>query len=115
MGLDDIVKGLLMGHHRSRGSHHGGHHGGHHDDHHDGYRRDPFYPEAPVPAARPAVPARVVVCTSCDADNAPNARFCQQCGKALRAQPETCRECRAELVGDAKFCPQCGAVRQNAI
>src|SRR6188472_3611442 len=45
-------------------------------------------------------------CTSCGADQLPNARFCSSCGAALR---ETCRVCGADTPAGAAFCPNCGA------
>ena len=45
-------------------------------------------------------------CTSCGADQLPDARFCSSCGAALR---ETCRVCGADTPAGAAFCPSCGA------
>ena len=44
-------------------------------------------------------------CCYCDAELAPNAKFCRRCGKKVAT---FCSECGTELEGDAKFCPRCG-------
>ena len=46
------------------------------------------------------------VCASCGGRNAADAKFCDDCGTALR---RTCASCGADNAGDAKFCDDCGA------
>jgi len=50
-------------------------------------------------------PAKVV-CPTCGGANAPDARFCDDCGTALE---RTCAACGAGNAGDAAFCRSCGA------
>jgi class 3 adenylate cyclase/tetratricopeptide (TPR) repeat protein len=45
-------------------------------------------------------------CASCQADNAPDARFCSRCGASLR---RLCASCGAEQDASAAFCSSCGA------
>ena len=45
-------------------------------------------------------------CTSCGADQLPDARFCSSCGAPLRA---TCPVCGADTPPGAAFCSSCGA------
>src|SRR4029079_3805467 len=45
-------------------------------------------------------------CTSCGADQLPDARFCSSCGAPLRA---TCPVCGADTPSGAAFCSSCGA------
>lgn len=45
-------------------------------------------------------------CAICQCDNAPSAKFCQECGNKF---PRTCSACGTGLDGSAKFCPECGA------
>ena len=52
-----------------------------------------------------------VVCASCGGANAPDARFCDDCGAALR---RTCPSCNGDNAGDAAFCSSCGADLVNA-
>ena len=47
-------------------------------------------------------------CPSCQADNATGAKFCSECGGSMVPVPSTCATCQAELVPGAKFCPSCG-------
>ena len=47
-----------------------------------------------------------VVCAACGGANAADARFCDDCGAALR---RTCPSCSADNAGDAAFCRYCGA------
>ena len=44
-------------------------------------------------------------CPRCRHDNAPRAKFCQECGQRL---PSACQACGAPLPESAKFCPECG-------
>ncbi len=99
MGLDDLFENFF-GRRRREGHHKGdsGHYGG--DGRDDRYRR---YPGGPAPVAR------VVVCQSCGAENPERAKFCLECGTALRPQTVNCAQCAAEMPARAKFCPNCGA------
>src|SRR4029079_3215692 len=45
-------------------------------------------------------------CTSCGADQLPDARFCSSCGAPIRA---TCPVCGADTPPGAAFCSSCGA------
>jgi len=47
-----------------------------------------------------------LACASCGGRNAPDAKFCDDCGVALR---RTCAACGADNDGDATFCRDCGA------
>ena len=47
-----------------------------------------------------------MTCSSCGADNPPDASFCVSCGAALG---RTCASCGASLPDDARYCPECGA------
>jgi len=47
-----------------------------------------------------------LVCPSCGGRNAPDAKFCDDCGVALRL---TCASCGTDNAGDATFCRDCGA------
>ncbi len=44
-------------------------------------------------------------CTACQQDNAPSAKFCQECGAKLA---RACSACNTVLDTAAKFCPECG-------
>jgi class 3 adenylate cyclase/tetratricopeptide (TPR) repeat protein len=44
-------------------------------------------------------------CPQCRGENAPQSKFCSQCGARLAL---SCRACGAELAAGAKFCGQCG-------
>ncbi|ARB91426.1 zinc ribbon domain-containing protein [Legionella longbeachae] len=46
-----------------------------------------------------------VRCSKCQTYNAPDSRFCGQCGQVI--QNSTC-SCGALIEGGAKFCGQCG-------
>ena len=50
-------------------------------------------------------------CEACDADNAPAARFCLNCGAGLLAR---CSHCAADLPSAARFCPACGQPIETA-
>ncbi len=43
-------------------------------------------------------------CPSCQHDNPPTAKFCQECGAP---QVRVCRQCGSALPDKAKFCPEC--------
>ena len=47
-----------------------------------------------------------MICTACSFENAPDAKFCQNCGSALS---RACASCGTSNEGWAKFCKQCGA------
>ncbi len=53
-----------------------------------------------------------VVCPHCNAKNAPNAKFCSECGKEM-AVTIKCPKCNANVQGSPKFCPECGANLQE--
>jgi len=44
-------------------------------------------------------------CPQCGAENAPNYRFCRECGAPLQ---RTCPQCGQEMEPGVKFCPYCG-------
>ena len=46
-------------------------------------------------------------CPNCNAPLAENAKFCPECGAAIRAD-KFCSKCGAKIKPDAKFCPECG-------
>lgn len=51
------------------------------------------------------------VCPNCGAQNAPNVKFCGQCGTNLTAPaptPGKCPSCGAQNDPDTRFCGQCG-------
>jgi membrane protease subunit (stomatin/prohibitin family) len=47
-----------------------------------------------------------VACPQCGSQNAPGAKFCNECGTKLGAAK--CSSCQAELAPGAKFCTECG-------
>jgi class 3 adenylate cyclase len=47
-----------------------------------------------------------VKCPGCRHENSPGAKFCDECGAALKRR---CASCGAELRSTAKFCDECGA------
>jgi len=55
--------------------------------------------------AAAATPAGVP-CPKCGHQNAPNAKFCTECG--AKQGPATCANCQAELTPGSKFCNECG-------
>ena len=64
------------------------------------------------PAARIEVSEpRGIPCPSCGHGNRNEARFCEECGKALR---EACPKCKAENRTGTKHCPHCGANIEKA-
>lgn len=46
-----------------------------------------------------------MICSSCQANNPDQAKFCMQCGAA---QANTCPPCSTELPPEARFCFGCG-------
>ena len=46
-----------------------------------------------------------MICSSCQANNPDQAKFCMQCGAA---QANTCPPCSTELPTEARFCFGCG-------
>jgi membrane protease subunit (stomatin/prohibitin family) len=56
--------------------------------------------------AAPAAAAAGVPCAKCGHQNAPDAKFCTECG--AKQGKATCASCKAELSPDAKFCNECG-------
>jgi ribosomal protein L40E len=46
-----------------------------------------------------------LVCASCGGTNAPDAKFCDDCGRALG---RTCASCGTDNAGDATYCRSCG-------
>ena len=46
-----------------------------------------------------------MLCPRCGQDNPLRARFCEECGTALR---RPCAHCGSSLSAGAKFCPECG-------
>jgi hypothetical protein len=49
----------------------------------------------------------VASCPQCEKPLAKNAKFCPECGFALKVKGE-CPKCKAKLGDGAKFCPECG-------
>lgn len=83
------------------GHHGGGHHGGHHGGHYGNYGGGGYGNGAPPPSGNGGIG-----CPSCNALNAPSAKFCQQCGTSL--VPAACKQCNTTLPPGAKFCSRCG-------
>jgi ribosomal protein L40E len=52
-----------------------------------------------------------LVCASCGGANAPDAKFCDDCGRPLARR---CASCGADNAGDATFCRSCGAELTSA-
>ncbi|MCX6033765.1 MAG: zinc ribbon domain-containing protein [Chloroflexi bacterium] len=50
-------------------------------------------------------------CPQCNAPLAENAKFCPECGAAIRAE-KFCTKCGAKIKPDAKFCPDCGTKQE---
>ena len=49
-----------------------------------------------------------VACRQCGHQNAPNAKFCVECGAKQEQEKAKCANCQAELNPGAKFCNECG-------
>jgi predicted amidophosphoribosyltransferase len=47
-------------------------------------------------------------CPKCGASLKPKAKFCSECGTAIKAG-RFCSECGSEMESNAKFCSGCGA------
>jgi membrane protease subunit (stomatin/prohibitin family) len=50
-------------------------------------------------------------CPQCNAPLADNAKFCPECGAAIRAE-KSCSKCGTKIKADAKFCPDCGTKQE---
>ncbi|MFV0388175.1 MAG: SPFH domain-containing protein [Pyrinomonadaceae bacterium] len=61
----------------------------------------------------PAAPAQTLACPSCGKANAPNAKFCAECGGKMQVAKVPCVKCAAELREGAKFCSECGANQEK--
>jgi membrane protease subunit (stomatin/prohibitin family) len=71
---------------------------------------------APGPAASPgsgpAAGGSAVVCGSCNAANAPGAKFCSSCGIPLAVPKAShCTQCGTANPPNARFCGNCGAAQ----
>ncbi len=62
----------------------------------------------PVPAAPSRATPAVLTCPSCHAPNAPDRKFCGNCGKPLPSK-RVCASCGKEAELAVKFCGSCGA------
>ena len=66
---------------------------------------------APAAPEVPAAPAGIV-CTACGAENAPDTKFCCNCGNKLEIpappEPKICPNCGATIAEGMKFCGECG-------
>lgn len=54
-----------------------------------------------------------VVCAQCGHDNDADAKYCDDCGAALRVHA-TCAKCGVENDADARFCDSCGTAMASA-
>jgi membrane protease subunit (stomatin/prohibitin family) len=54
-----------------------------------------------------------VSCPSCGKANAPNAKFCADCGGKMEVEKVPCVKCGAELRQGAKFCSECGSTQEK--
>ncbi|MCZ6785477.1 MAG: AAA family ATPase [Proteobacteria bacterium] len=52
-----------------------------------------------------------MICTSCQSENPPDARFCMACGRELG---RACASCGSALPSEARFCLRCGEPRAEA-
>jgi hypothetical protein len=50
-------------------------------------------------------------CPNCEAPLATNAKFCPECGAALK-QERHCTQCGVKIAAGAKFCAECGAAQE---
>ncbi len=62
---------------------------------------------------------RPMLCPTCGSEIEPGARFCSNCGAAVRPpatgfddRPTLCPTCGSEMEPGARFCPNCGATAQ---
>ncbi|ODN43263.1 zinc ribbon domain-containing protein [Piscirickettsia litoralis] len=103
-----FLGGIFSGHRRSneysghrRRSHHG------REEHHD---REDYYRQEPYSEPRHLEPVqeRGQRCSSCQADNRINAKFCGQCGVSLVPKDMRCGQCQTTVKAPARFCPECG-------
>lgn len=66
---------------------------------------------APAAPEVPAAPAGIV-CTACGAENAPDTKFCCNCGNKLEIpappEPKICPNCGATVADGMRFCGECG-------
>ena len=53
--------------------------------------------------------ANTIPCPNCGKQNAPNAKFCADCGGKMEVAKVPCVKCGAQLREGAKFCSECGA------
>jgi class 3 adenylate cyclase/tetratricopeptide (TPR) repeat protein len=78
-----------------------------HVDHHvpDGHEVAPFHDAASIGENERAVTERFD-CPACGRENAPDQRFCTDCGASLL---QTCPTCSATNLPGARFCGSCGS------
>lgn len=61
----------------------------------------------------PSAPAEDAVCQVCGTKNAPNTKFCGNCGSKIEVceppQSKPCPSCGASVPSGVKFCNDCGA------
>lgn len=58
--------------------------------------------------------AATVACPSCGKQNAPQAKFCADCGGKMETVKVPCVKCGAQLREGAKFCSECGSSQEKA-
>ncbi|HEV2473668.1 MAG TPA: zinc ribbon domain-containing protein [Chthonomonadales bacterium] len=71
----------------------------------------------PFQRSTPAYAPAPLVCQNCQAVNAPDDKFCMQCGKPLtspEAEKVHCANCGAEMKANAAFCTKCGTAAEAA-
>ncbi|MEO6390784.1 MAG: SPFH domain-containing protein [Pyrinomonadaceae bacterium] len=54
-----------------------------------------------------------VKCPSCQANNLPSAKFCNDCGAKMEVAMVPCVKCGAQLREGAKFCNECGSSQEK--
>ncbi len=57
--------------------------------------------------------AQTVPCPACSKPNAPEAKFCAECGGKMEVAKVPCVKCGAELREGAKFCSECGSKQEK--